>query len=191
MKIIGITGTLGAGKGTIVDYLVSNKNFRHYSVRELLTRMLEERGMELNRTNMVDLANDLRKEHGPSCIIEKLYEEAYSNQLPCIIESIRTPGEVHALQAKNDFVLFAVNADPELRYNRILERKSVTDHISYEEFLANEAREMKSDDPNKQNISACIEMADYRFLNNGTQKELYDQIENTLNEINRNADSIK
>jgi len=32
MLIIGITGTLGAGKGTIVEYLVKNKNFKHYSV---------------------------------------------------------------------------------------------------------------------------------------------------------------
>ena len=33
MIIIGITGTLGAGKGTIVDYLVKQKGFVHYSVR--------------------------------------------------------------------------------------------------------------------------------------------------------------
>ena len=36
MKIIGITGTIGAGKGTIVDYLVKQKNFKHYSVRNFL-----------------------------------------------------------------------------------------------------------------------------------------------------------
>jgi hypothetical protein len=32
MQIIGITGTLGAGKGTVVDYLIKQKNFRHYSI---------------------------------------------------------------------------------------------------------------------------------------------------------------
>ena len=30
--IIGITGTLGAGKGTVVEYL-KKKSFKHYSVR--------------------------------------------------------------------------------------------------------------------------------------------------------------
>ena len=36
MNIIGITGTLGAGKGTIVDYLVQKKGYVHYSVRSFI-----------------------------------------------------------------------------------------------------------------------------------------------------------
>ena len=40
MIIIGITGTLGAGKGTIVEYLVGKKGFKHYSVRELLSEII-------------------------------------------------------------------------------------------------------------------------------------------------------
>ena len=32
MIIIGITGTLGAGKGTIVEYLIKNKNFFHFNI---------------------------------------------------------------------------------------------------------------------------------------------------------------
>jgi dephospho-CoA kinase len=31
--IIGITGTDGAGKGAVVDYLVAQKGFTHYSGR--------------------------------------------------------------------------------------------------------------------------------------------------------------
>ena len=33
MIVIGITGTLGAGKGTIVNYLIEEEGFDHYSVR--------------------------------------------------------------------------------------------------------------------------------------------------------------
>ena len=36
MIIIGITGTLGAGKGTIVAYLIETRQFMHYSVRRYL-----------------------------------------------------------------------------------------------------------------------------------------------------------
>ena len=44
MIIIGITGTLGAGKGTIVDYLVQEKGFKHYSVRNYLIKEIEKGG---------------------------------------------------------------------------------------------------------------------------------------------------
>lgn len=40
MHIIGITGTLGAGKGTIVEYLKDKKGFAHFSVREFLKEIL-------------------------------------------------------------------------------------------------------------------------------------------------------
>ena len=42
MVIIGITGTLGAGKGTIVDYLVNKKSFYHYSVSGYLKEELQK-----------------------------------------------------------------------------------------------------------------------------------------------------
>lgn len=41
MIIIGITGTLGAGKGTVVEYL-KTKGFKHFSVREFLTQEIKK-----------------------------------------------------------------------------------------------------------------------------------------------------
>ena len=43
MIVIGITGTLGAGKGTIVDYLVKNKGFNHFSVRSFIAQEIQNR----------------------------------------------------------------------------------------------------------------------------------------------------
>lgn len=175
--IIGITGTLGAGKGTVVDYLKKEKAFRHYSVRAFLTEEIRRRKMPVNRDSMVEVANDLRTRHGSSHIIEKLYEQAARDQGNCIIESIRTPGEIHALRQKKNFVLLAVDARQQTRYQRIRKRASETDQISLKTFISNESREMHSDDPNKQNLAACIRLADHIIYNNGTITELHDQIE--------------
>ena len=49
--------------------------------------------------------------------------------------------------------------------------------------MANEVREMQSDDPTRQNITRCIEMADYRFNNNGTIKELLGRVKRVMDEI--------
>ncbi len=42
MLIIGITGTLGAGKGTIVEYLEKEMGFDHLSVRDFITKEIEK-----------------------------------------------------------------------------------------------------------------------------------------------------
>ena len=183
MVIIGITGTIGAGKGTIVNYLISKKSFSHYSVREFLIKEIILKGLPVNRDSMVIVANDLRNKFSPSYIIEQLYNEAIKNQNNCIIESIRNVGEAEFLKKSCSFYLFAVDANPEIRYNRILKRKSETDKISFVEFLENERREMFTSDPNSQNISECMKLADFTFKNDDTPDELYKQVEDTLKTI--------
>jgi dephospho-CoA kinase len=184
MLIIGITGTLGAGKGTIVDYLVQEKGFVHFSVRGFITEEIVRQGLPVNRDSMVTVANKLRADHSPSYIIDRLYERALLTGKNCIIESIRTPGEVQSLREKGNFVLFAVDADPMLRYDRIVMRNSETDKISLSTFVANEEREMKSHDPAKQNIGKCIELADSIFYNNSTVQNLYKRLEAELIQLN-------
>jgi dephospho-CoA kinase len=185
MIIIGITGTLGAGKGTIVEYLVEQKGFAHYSVRDFLLQEIRKRVLPENRDSMYNLANELRSIHGPSYVTDQLYEVAARSGKDCIIESIRTPGEIESLRKKGNFYLFAINADPVIRYERIKIRQSETDQIPFTDFLENEAREMDTTDPNKQNLRKCIAAADFLFENNGSKEKLILQIENILQIIGR------
>ena len=46
---------------------------------------------------------------------------------------------------------------------------------------------MNSDDPNKQNLHACIQQADYVFSNNGTLDALTLQVETVLKEIEKHG----
>jgi dephospho-CoA kinase len=184
--IIGITGTLGAGKGTIVDYLVKQMGFRHFSVRDYLMNALNQLGKPVNRDTMTSLANELRALYGPSYIVDQLFEEASKGHGHAIIESIRTPGEIASLRNKGPFVLLAVDADPELRFKRVIQRASETDSVDFETFKANELREMSSLDPNHQNLAECIRQADYCLANNGSPYELYAQVEQILNKLNYN-----
>jgi len=180
--IIGITGTLGAGKGTIVKFLLK-KNFKHYSMSGFVTKEICRRGLEVNRNNMVLIANDLRLKFGSGHIAEELYSQAKVAGGDCVIESIRCPGEVEILKGKEDFVLFAVDADIETRYLRIIERASVKDKISFDEFVRQEEKEMMSSDPAKQNLKKCIATANYNFKNDWTVEELYKKVGVVLDKI--------
>jgi len=42
---------------------------------------------------------------------------------------------------------------------------------------------MQSEDPNKQNLRKCINLADYVFMNNGTLEELHQQIDKAMQTI--------
>lgn len=180
--IIGLTGTIGAGKGTVVEYL-KEKGFEHFSARALIEEELKKHNLPIDRAHMADIGNELRKENGPGYIIRTLYERALSSGKNSIVESIRTPGELERLKDEEVFYLIAVDASREIRYERIKKRGSATDHISYERFVLDEERELDSNNPYAQNISACIKMANFNVTNNGDIKSMREQVDVILDKI--------
>jgi dephospho-CoA kinase len=177
--IIGITGTLGAGKGTVVDYLIKQKGFTHYSVRDFLTAELVKRGLEKNRDNMLLVANELRATYGPGYIADQLIAQAAAAGGNAVIESIRSLGEGATIKAAGGH-MWAVDADLAVRYARITKRGTETDAVSYEKFVQDEQAEYANTDPAKNNLQKLIETADAVFLNNGAPGELFAQVEAAL-----------
>lgn len=174
--IIGITGTNGAGKGTIVDYLIKSKGFAHGSARALITEEVDQAGLPVNRDTLNMVGNKLRKTRGPGYIAEQLLARAQAHGGNAVLESIRSLGEAQYLQSKGALI-WAIDADRKIRYERAVLRGSQTDKVTFEEFCAQEDREMQSTEPWDMNIFAIMQMADHVFLNNGTQEELFVQVE--------------
>jgi len=177
MQIVGITGTAGSGKGTISQYLVKKYGFKHFSVRDFIVEEIVRRKLEINRDNMIDVGNDLRKKHGAEYIVMELFKKAIMNNTNCVLESIRTVGEVEALKKKENFVLWAVDAPMDTRYRRNVKRKGSTDIISFDKFKEQEIRETTSKLKTKQNINECVKMADIVFKNIGSKKDLEKKID--------------
>jgi dCMP deaminase len=182
MIVIGITGTIGAGKGTIVDFL-KDRGYKHYSAREFLVNHIQNSGIEVDRDSMTIAANHLRKLNGANFIVKSLLDKAIEMQENCVIESIRNPLEIDYLKQNSKFFLFSVDAKIELRYKRINKRKSATDFVSFETFIENETREFSSLNANNQNLGECIARADYKFMNNGSVETLKKEVEKIITQL--------
>jgi dephospho-CoA kinase len=178
--IIGITGTIGAGKGTVVDYLLKTKGFTHYSVRNLLIEEIEKQGKTFDdRGALRDMANELRRTYGPSYVIETLHARAKEDGGNALIESVRAIAEGEFLKQQGAYIL-AVDADRKARYQRIVERGFETDHVDFETWVTEEERELASTEPWDMNVIGVMQMADYRIENDGTLEELHQKVEEML-----------
>ena len=126
-----------------------------------------------NRDSTTAVANDLRKSHSPGYIMEELYKKAAGTGENSIIESVRAIGEVETLKKlAPNFFLFAVDAEAKIRYERIKKRAGITDAVTFEKFLADEARESNNTETWKGNLPACIALADFLFINNDSKEDL-------------------
>lgn len=177
--ILGITGTIGAGKGAAVDYLVKEKGFIHYSARDFLVQEILARDMPMNRDSMHIVGNEVRSRYQASHIIKTLYARAEAAGHDAVIESVRALGEAEFLK-EHGARLIAIDADVKLRYERIHSRGSVTDDVDFDTFVIQEKREMSSNDSHGMNISGVIQMADYRIDNDGTLEEFHRKIDEVI-----------
>ena len=181
--IIGITGSFGAGKGAVVEYLTQTKDFQHFSASGFITEEIMRRELPVNRDSMILVANDLRANFGPGYIIDSLFERAKAKGGNVIIESLRAVAEVRRIKELGGIVI-GIDSLPEIRYERSIGRNSVKDNVTYEKWLAQELTESNESDPNKQNIFGSLNESSVIFSNNASLQELYAQIDSFLTRVN-------
>ncbi|MFZ1074841.1 MAG: AAA family ATPase [Minisyncoccia bacterium] len=183
--IIGLTGTLGAGKGTVVEYLAQKKGFKHFAVSDtLLAGEAVKRGLEATRLVRQQIANEYRAK-GPTKLQEAVYDMARADieaGHDVFIEPQHTVAEVQFIQSIGGKVI-SVDANLRIRYDRIKLRGSAKDNVSFEEFEKIQKEEMASDNPNKNNLAAAIAVADFHVTNDGSFEELHAQIDDVLRKI--------
>jgi dCMP deaminase len=161
--IIGLTGTNGAGKTVTAEYLKS-KSFHFHSLSDEIRDELVRQGKEANRVNLIEVGNQLRAEHGPAVLAERIKAKLRPDW-NYVIDSIRNPYEVRALRGTRDFRLLKVDAPVEVRYERVRQRGGPRTPASFEEFVELERREFESPNPANQQLRATYELADLTVWN--------------------------
>ena len=178
--VLGVTGTDGAGKGTVVDYLVTKKGFTHYSSRDFIVAEIERQGLPVTRNQMRLTGNELRALHGDEAVIKQAYLRAQAEKKDkVVIESVRAIAEAVYLKGQGGLLL-GVDADVHLRYERVQNRRSATDKVDFDTFFTQEELEKNDPDPHGMQKAAVMEMSDFIIKNDGTLEDLHNQIEEFL-----------
>lgn len=183
--VIGITGTDGAGKGTVVSYLVSKHGFTHYSSRDFIVAEIEKQGLELSRSQMRLTANELRENFGNDVVVVKALERAKNESKDnVVIESVRATAEAEYLKAHGGIIL-AVDADAKVRFERVQARRSATDKVTLEQFLEHEELEKNDPNPHGMQKAKVMEMADFTIKNSESIADLQNQVEEFLHQFGK------
>jgi cytidylate kinase len=184
IKIIGLSGTNGAGKGVVGHTLALKHNFLFVSVSDFLREDCKKRSLPVSRENLRAISAEWRKNYGLGVLIDMAvsqYNQLEENYAGVAIDSIRNPHEADRIHELGGIVVW-VDASPQTRYERIqrnlAERgRSSEDSRTFEQFLADEEAEMHPQtggDETQLNMAGVKTKADLFLLNDQTNLEEFE-----------------
>jgi dCMP deaminase len=176
--IIGLTGRNASGKTEVCKYLIS-RGFECHSLSDEIREEIRGRGQDITRERLILVGNELRSRSGPGALAERILARLGQDR-NYVVDSIRNPAEVEVLRRRKDFTLLAVEADPEVRFERSRQRGREGAAATADRFTVEEARELASDNPAAQQLLATQRLADFCVANNGSIEDLHRQLAEIL-----------
>ena len=185
MRVIGVSGMPGSGKG-VVSSIAQQMGMRIIRMGDIVRDEAKIRGLNVGQTAVA-----LRKENGDYVVAQKCVEKIKkednqfkNNKTTYMIEGIRSPYEVEIFQ-KNfpKFAVISVFSNPKTRFKRLKRRQRSDDSLELIEFQNRDKREMGF------GIGDVIATSDFMVINEGplwrfksqTKKILKQQIEVKIN----------
>jgi dephospho-CoA kinase len=174
-RLIGLTGTNGAGKGAAAEFFMS-RGYVFVSLSDAIRDELFRAGLPETRDTLIAKGTELRRTFGPDVLARRTLAKIAG---PTVIDSIRNPSEVAALREQPGFILLALDAPAALRFERVSCRGRNESAATLEAFLRKEEEE-KSGDPAAQQLHTCMALADRTIMNDGTIEDLHRRLEEFL-----------
>lgn len=177
--ILGLTGTMGSGKGEVVKYLKS-KGFEHYVYSDILREIAKNRNIEQTRANLQKLGTDIKRESRNKGILsKKLLKKIKTDN--AVVDGIRNRDEIIELKKEKAHII-AITAPQKLRFQRLRKRNRPGDPTTFNEFKRLDNLENRGKSKG-QEINKCLKMADSIINNNSTLEKLKEQADKILNSI--------
>ncbi len=173
-RLIGLTGTNGAGKGEAAAYFAA-KGYACFSLSDVIREELERRGEPVSRDSLIRTGNDLREVFGADVLARRTMDKV-GGQARAVIDSIRNASEVDFLRRQDGFMLLAIDAPVALRFARAAIRGRDESAADLEAFRKKEDQE-RAGGAMGQQLEACMAAADRLIINDGTLAEFHRRLE--------------
>ena len=180
--ILGLVGTIGAGKSSAVEYLLT-KGFDHIKLSNVIREKAKLKNP--NRGTLQDWGNKLRQNFGTDFLARQAWKKiTRSKSKKFLIDGIRNVAEVRFLRGKENFHLICVNAHPKTRFKRLRIRSSSRDPLTLEEFEKMEDRDLNENKEYGQQTKAVMKLADFS-IRNDSPIEFFLELEKIFKDISK------
>jgi len=186
MKILGISGTNGAGKDSVGEFLAQKHGWFFVSGSEILRDELRKQGLPPDRHHTHQLSAAWRRQHGLGVLVDRaidIYKEQKKEYKGLAIASLRNPGEADEVHRLGGKVIW-IDANPKTRYQRVVSanRGRIDDQKTYAEFLTEEQHQMRhSGDEATLSMEGVKAKANIFLQNNGDDiNKFYKELEQAL-----------
>jgi dephospho-CoA kinase len=173
-RIIGLTGTNGAGKGEAAAYFTA-KGYGYFSLSDVIREELRARGEAVSRDNLIRTGNELRRRFGPDVLARRTMAKVGDGER-AVIDSIRNVQEIAFLRRQEGFVLLAFDAPVAVRFARVAARGRDESAADLEAFRRKEGEE-RAGGATAQQLEASMAAADRLVINEGTIAEFHRKLE--------------
>jgi len=178
--IIGLVGEIASGKDTVADYLAKHYNSDTVSFSRPLREIADSLYIPQSRENLINIAVIMREQFGQDILSKAVAKEIEtSNKNMFCLPNVRLESDVIHLKDKTGFVLVGINTNEKIRYERLIKRSQNTDDQTktWEEFQIDGEKETE------RHIREFLPKCQHQLDNNGTEEELYKQVEELVNKL--------
>ena len=177
--IIGLSGEIACGKGTVAKYIAEKYNAGSYRFSTMLRDAMNRLYIGQNRENISTFSTMLRQNFGEDLFAKVMAEDVKKDETEIIvIDGIRRLADIEYLKKIPEFKFAYIEADIKKCYDRIIQRDENTDDKdkTFDEFLEEHNLETETQ------IKDLKNHADIIIENNGTIEDLYEKVDNIINE---------
>lgn len=180
MKIIAFAGMPFSGKSEAVQ-IAKDSNIPVFRMGDAVWDEVKNRGLELNDKNVGMMADKMRKDRGMDIWARRTLDKIKSLDEAniVVIDGIRNMEEIDRFKKElgKDFVVIAIDASDETRYQRAISRSRQDDSKDLEKIKERDKRELRW------GLDVVIASADTVISNEGNIDDFRNKIRKTLNEI--------